>query len=149
MKTIIKLVSLLILLISSCLASADKLSKDEDYLYIATFNVFKLGAVAEKYKAENISEELKDKIPKRIDNIADVLAVGEFELVALQEVAYGHGGEAAMNDLIISLRERHGLEYEVIHSDHIGKGLMKEMISFLYDPTRVTHTRSMQTHIRR
>ncbi|OCQ17940.1 hypothetical protein A7985_25015 [Pseudoalteromonas luteoviolacea] len=94
MRTI-KLVSLLILLITSYIASADKLSKEEGYVYIATFNVYKLGAGAEKYKAEKIPEELKGKIPKRINNIADVLAVGEFELVALQEVAYGHSGEAA------------------------------------------------------
>ncbi|MEP0174598.1 MAG: hypothetical protein ABJH28_08440 [Paraglaciecola sp.] len=114
--------------------SAEKLNKEEGYLYIATFNVFKLGAVASKY-TDSISTE---QIPERITNLANVLAVGDFDLIALQEVAFGEGGERAVSDLINALKDKHGLEYRVVHSQHIGRGLMPEMISFLFDPNEVS-----------
>lgn len=128
-----RILVLILLITHSVFAYAGKLVKEDGYLYVATFNVFKLGAVAPKYK-DNISSE---NIPNRILNLANVLAVGDFDLIALQEVAFGEGGEKAVSDLVKILKSKHGLEYSIVHSEHIGKGLMPEMISFLYDPTEV------------
>lgn len=122
------------LVLFTSLTSAEKLKKEDRYLYIATFNVYKLGAVASKY-TDNINTA---HIPERIINLANVLAVGDFDLIALQEVAFGERGERAVSDLITALKVEHNLEYLVVHSQHIGRGLMPEMISFLYDPNEVT-----------
>lgn len=134
MDRIIKFLVIIFWIVYSSQVAAEKLQKKDGYLYIATFNVFKLGAVDLKYTSGSNSEI----IPARIQNIANVLAVGDFDLIALQEVAHGKGGEAAINDLIKNLKAVHNLEYKAIHSEHIGRGLMAEMITFLYDPNEIS-----------
>ena len=113
------------------------LTKAADHLYLCTFNVYKLGSVAEKYTSleeEGGSEETPEGIPKRIENLAKVLAVGKFDLVVFQEVTDGIQGQAAMTDLVATLRQDHGTSYSFFLSDHIGRGLMAEAIAFMYDP---------------
>jgi hypothetical protein len=141
MKYLMRLVTLFIVsaFCTDSLAD-DKLIKDNDFLYIATFNVYKLGGVDSKYTSleEDISPiEVNGATPQRIKNIANILAVGEFDLVALQEVAFGPLGELAILDLVKWLKSHHGLDYRVINSQHIGRGLMAEMITFLYNPNKV------------
>jgi endonuclease/exonuclease/phosphatase family metal-dependent hydrolase len=112
----------------------DKITKEPGYLYLATFNVYKLGAVDGRYKDV---DDLDSSIPLRIKNLARVLAVGEFDIVALQEVHSGARGHAVVSDLVRALRENHSLGYHYVLSDYIGQGLIPEAIAFLYNPNRV------------
>lgn len=134
-------VAILSLLAVGCLAGsllAQTLQKKADHVYIATFNVYKLGAVADKYsEAEEEIPELTPGIPDRITKLSNVLAVGSFDLVVLEEVAYGPRGEAAMTDLVAALEADHSLHYSFFLSDHIGQGLIPEAIAFMYDPSVV------------
>ena len=60
------------------------------FVYIGSFNVYKLGGVGSRYKnlkrQEDPKVQLGGEAPKRIENVARVLAVGDFDIVALQEV---------------------------------------------------------------
>ena len=135
-----KSVLFLFLLILSSPLSAANINKETCYLYVASFNVYKLGSVDSKYTSieEDMGEEsVTQDIPKRIRNLSDVLSVGKFDLIALQEVTYGLQGEAAIADLIQDLQDRYGLYYRALHSDYIGQGLIAEMITFLYQPSVV------------
>ena len=68
-------------------AYAETLSKLPNHVYIATFNVYILGAVDDKYKdIEDWNAVVSDVIPERIANLAKVIATGGFHIVAIQEV---------------------------------------------------------------
>ena len=84
------LVITLALLHTTVLASS-KIEKAPGFIYIASFNVYRLGAVESRYKTVS---ELNNEIPTRIKNIARVLAVGDFDIIALQEVRAGQSGQA-------------------------------------------------------
>ena len=125
------------LLVTGC-AWADSLSKEPNHVYVCSFNVYKLGAVAPKYRsAEEEVEGDPPHIPDRIRNLANVLAVGKFDLIVLQEVKAGNDGECAVADLVSALRDDHNLEYKCFVSDEIGQGLVPEAIAFIYDETVV------------
>ncbi|MHC4444592.1 MAG: exonuclease/endonuclease/phosphatase family protein [Planctomycetota bacterium] len=113
---------------------AETLVKESNHVYICTFNVYKLGSVDPKYDSlEGDGDVEEDVIPERIKNLANVLAVGRFDLVALQEVTFGEKGEWVIADLVKELKDQHGIEYSYFLSDHIGKGLMPEAMAFLYN----------------
>lgn len=120
-------------------AEVDCPSHGKDEIIVATFNVYKLGSVADKYKRNDVGAE----VPERIGNLAQVLAAGKFDLIALQEVTAGRQGQAALADLVAQLRDIHGLEYKFLLSDCVGqwymrdKELMREAMAFLYDPAKV------------
>ncbi len=139
MKRLFSLLCILTLLITCFSAYADRITKTPNHVYIATFNVFKLGAVDEKYK--NIDDDgsgyTDDTIPQRIENLASVIAVGGFHLVAIQEVRTGKKGYYAIKDLQRALYENHGMRYKFFISDHIGKGLIPEAMAFLYRQHKV------------
>ena len=119
-------------------ASSDRLEKQPGFLYLASFNVYKLGGVEPRYKRlkgiENPDLPPPDHIPDRIRNLARVLAVGDFDLVALQEVHDGAPGKAALSDLVRALNDEHAATYRFILSGGIGDGLIPEAIAFLYKP---------------
>ena len=83
-------VIILALLHATGIASS-KIEKAPGFIYIASFNVYRLGAVESRYKTVS---ELNNEIPTRIKNIARVLAVGDFDIIALQEVRAGQSGQA-------------------------------------------------------
>ena len=92
-RSLIVVVSLLVLVFSGK-ARPETLNKAPDHVYICTFNVYKLGSVADKYLS--LEEEFDvptGGIPDRIKNLASVLAVGRFDMVVLQEVTEGVRGE--------------------------------------------------------
>ena len=68
------------LVVSSVLpAFGQTLTKTPNHVYIATFNVYVLGALDAKY--EDIVDwdpVLDDSIPERISNLANVIAVGGY-----------------------------------------------------------------------
>ena len=104
--------------------------------------MYKLGSVDEKYTSfdEEGDEDNTPtifSIPERIQNLANVLSVGHFDLVVFQEVTDGQRGQAAMTDLVQELHNNHNLDYEYFMSDYIGQGLMAEAIAFMYDPNVV------------
>ena len=121
--------------------ASDRLAKQPGFLYVASFNVYKLGGVKERYTnlkdVENPELPLGGNIPKRIRNVARVLSFGDFDLVALQEVRAGAPGRAAVSDLVRVLNDDHGLSYRFIMSDGIGQGLIPEAMAFLYNSDRV------------
>lgn len=121
------------LFLSSLPAYGDTLSKTPNHTYIATFNVYKLGAVDDKYKdIESWNDNVDTTIPDRIANTAKVIAVGGFHLVAIQEVRSGPKGYFAIKDLQRALKENHGMRYRFFISDYIGMGLVPEATAFLY-----------------
>ena len=91
------LIALIFILMSSQVtADNDRLQKEPDHLYICTFNVYILGNVEAKYTDyESIGDEVIDPnvVPQRIKNLANVLAVGNFDLVCIQEVTAGEKEE--------------------------------------------------------
>ena len=115
--------------------ASSKIEKAPGFIYIASFNVFRLGAIENRY--DTVSE-LNDQIPTRIKNIARVLAVGDFDIIVLQEVRTGQSGQAVMSDLVRVLKDNHGLTYQSILSEAIGRGYkMTEAMAFLYQPNSV------------
>lgn len=123
-----------LLALPSGVRAQDKITKEPGFLYLATFNVYKLGAVDDRY--DNV-DNLNQIIPERIENLARVLAVGGFDIVALQEVHSGPRGHAVISDLIAALRNKYDLGYHYVLSAYIGQGLIPEAIAFLYNPNRV------------
>lgn len=111
-------------------------SASGEEIEICTFNVYKLGAVAEKYDG-TINPE-NDEIPERVLHLASVLTERDFALICLQEVRAGAMGEAVIADLVRALDEFHDVRYDWMLSEHIGQGLIPEAIAFLYDPSRIT-----------
>lgn len=119
--------------------------KDPECLYVCSFNVYKFGAVAEKYTL--MEEEIEEAdlvssttfaVPERVQNVAGVLAVGTFDLIVLQEVAHGAGGKAAVEDLLSVFQETYGLTYQYFLSDDIGPGFgMDECMAFIFNPAVV------------
>jgi len=123
-------------------ASADTLNKAPNHIYISTFNVYKLGAVDDRYKdIETWDADLDETIPERIENLAKVIAVGGFHLVAIQEVRSGPKGYFAIKDLQRALHENHGMNYRFFISDYIGQGLVPEAMAFLYRPHKAKYKR--------
>ena len=121
---------------------SENLSKLNNHVYISTFNVYKLGAVDDRYR--NITtwnENLDANIPQRINNLANVIAVGGFHLVAIQEVQSGPKGYYAIKDLQQSLKVNHNMHYRFFISDYIGQGLIPEAIAFLYRPHKAKYKR--------
>lgn len=106
-----------------------------DELTVCTFNVYKLGAVDEKY--DDVWAGMDEEIPERIQNLAAVLAEEEFDLISLQEVYSGERGHAVIQDLVQALDTFYGRRYDYVLSDYIGQGLIPEAIAFLYDPQTI------------
>lgn len=104
---------------------------------ICTFNVYKLGAVDDKYLDLNGDYLGDEEIPERVQNLANVLVEEELDIIVLQEVHAWERGHAVIRDLIQALDTFHGVRYEYILSDHIGRGLIPEAIAFLYKPGTV------------
>lgn len=132
------LIGLIFILMSSQVtADNDRLQKEPDHLYICTFNVYILGNVEAKYTDyESIGDEVIDPnvVPQRIKNLANVLAVGNFDLVCIQEVTAGEKGEWAVGDLVRELEETHNIEYRYFLSDEIGPGYgITEAFAYLYN----------------
>lgn len=115
----------------------DELTKEPNSVYICTFNVYKLGAVAQKYLPLEDEDDGEPSsvwgTPERIKNLASVLAYGKFDLIVLQELREGSRGDWALSDLAQELEDTHGLKYSHFMSDHIGKGLIPEAMGFLYN----------------
>ena len=135
------LVSSLIVIALPATAS-DMLKREPDFVYIASFNVRMLGNVEKRYRSvvkDTDLQELDGTIPRRISNLANILAFGRFDLVAIQEVKHGPTGHAAVMDLVNALKDRHSLVYNYFLSGEIGPGLRKmpESIAFLYNPETV------------
>ena len=114
------------------------IDKDENSIYIASYNVYKLGDIAQKYKDidDGLTPHSYD-IADRVKNSANLLAAGDFDIITLQEVKDGPGGVAAVLDLVEALQTDHQQHFEVVISDRIGRGLFFETIAFLYKPDRV------------
>ena len=130
--------ALTIVLYAASWTWADSLNKEPDHVYICTFNVYKLGAVASKYRsAEEEIEGEPAHIPERISNLAKVLAVGRFDLIVLQEVKAGEDGKLAVADLVTALSGEHNLSYKFFLSDVIGRGLVDEVIAFIYNESAI------------
>ena len=119
-------------------SAADKIAKEPGFIYIASFNIHILGAVEQRYRdmtEDGDLNKLNDDIPERIANLARVLAVGNFDLIAIQEIKAGYAGHAAMSDLVRTLKAQHNLDYNYLLSEGIGRGYMiSEATAFLYNP---------------
>ena len=127
----------------SQVGAVDRPVKEPGFVYIASFNVYALGGIEDRYTslegAGAPELPLSSAIPDRIRNVARVIAVGEFDLVVLQEVHEGAPGRAAVTDLARVLDEEHGIPYRFVMSDGIGYGFIPEAVAFLYRPGRVRH----------
>jgi endonuclease/exonuclease/phosphatase family metal-dependent hydrolase len=138
----ILLLSLSLILFRCFSVYADTLNKANNHVYIASFNVYKLGGVAIKYKEiDDWEVEVDSSIPTRIANLADVIAVGGFHIVALQEVQSGPKGYFAIKDLQKALKENHNMQYRFFISGYIGRGLVPESMAFLYRPHKAKYKR--------
>lgn len=112
--------------------------KQAGYLYVCTFNVYKLGSIEAKYdQLEEGDAEAETGIPRRIKSLARVLATADFDLIVLQEVTHGEKGQWAVADLVQELNTVHQRQYQFFLSDHIGQGLMPEAMAFIFDPHKV------------
>jgi len=123
-------------------AFGDTLKKSPNHVYIATFNVYILGGVDTKYN--NITEwgaDVDDTIPERITNLANVIAVGGFHIAAIQELQADPKGYFATKDLQHALRKNHNQKYRFFISDYIGRGLIPEVMAFLYRPHKAIYKR--------
>ncbi len=122
-------------------SASGKVKKEPGFVYIASFNIYRFGAIEKRYveiTGDSGLQELDDQIPTRISNLARVLAVGDFDIVAIQEVQDGAAGHAAMSDLIRALRDQHQLVYDYILSEYIGRGYgLCEAMAFLFKPETV------------
>jgi len=143
MKKILAIMSIFLAFITWLPAYGDRLTKTPNHVYVATFNVFKLGAVDAKYKQiEDWDTDVDDDyIPERIANLAKVIAVGGFHLVSIQEVRSGVRGYYAIKDLQKALYKNHRMRYKFFISEHIGKGLIPEAMAFLYRKHKVRNKR--------
>ena len=138
-RTLHSLVLGFIVVLAVPASASDKIEKEPGFLYIASFNVFTLGAVEKRYRDitdDSDLHELDRHLPKRTSNLAHVLAVGGFDIVAIQEVRSGPAGRAVMEDLVSVLKDQHGLAYGYVLSEYIGDGFneFREAIAFLYKP---------------
>jgi|GEM_PF-6821586 len=107
-----------------------------DDLLICSFNVYRLGAVDPKY--ENLQDADDEEIPERVQNLANVLATLDFDLICLQEVHAGERGHAVVGDLVHALDNLHDRRYRYVLSEAIGAGFnMTEAIAFLYNPDSI------------
>lgn len=115
--------------------SGDDPCKEAGHVHIASFNVYRLGAIEARYTRlkKDPENDPRGTIPQRIRNAASVLAAGNFDLVALQEVHADKPGEAALADLVKVLNDEHGMTYQFVLSDGVGEGFaMPEAMGFLY-----------------
>lgn len=142
MKRLCSFIVLVWVLLQGLPAYGDALVKSPNHVYLATFNVYKLGAVADKYREiKDWNAEPEAAIPQRISNLASVIAVGGFHIVAIQEVRSGPKGYFAIKDLQRALHEKHGMNYRFFISDYIGMGLIPEAMAFLYRPHKARYKR--------
>lgn len=112
-----KLLTSFIVLVSFA-GSAQVMQQNDSSLYIASYNIYTFGK--------------NDKV--QVYNAAKVLASGDFDLVALQEVMQD-AGEKAVNNLVLCLKDSFRLNYRVLISPNIGAGYGgQERIAFLYKP---------------
>ncbi len=113
-------------------------------LTVATYNIFSLGNIANKYK-QTKGSYTHDTIPQRIQNNAQVLAKRNLDLISIQEVAASKGGEWALKDLTHELNTKYKKRYKWLHSNPIGLGFgFLESIGFLYDSVKVTSNNKME-----
>lgn len=116
-----------------------------NFLTIASYNIFSLGNIAEKYKITKGSYT-QDNIPQRIQNNAQVLAQRNLDLISIQEVATGDPGEWALRDLTYELNTKHKKSYKWLLSKPIGRGFgFTESIGFLYDSLKVFTDKKMNS----
>ena len=139
---VLSALALSVVVIALPASACDELKGDPGFVYIGSFNIYRLGAVEKRYTKEitgdSSLQELDDTIPPRISNLARVLAVGAFDIVAIQEVQEGAAGHAAMSDLVRALRDDHELVYDYILSEYIGHGYdLSEAMAFLFKPEAV------------
>ncbi len=143
MKRLFTFILATLIMFSWLPAYGDTLTKAPNHLYIATFNVYILGAVDDKYKdIEDLETNVDNTIPERIANIARVIAVGGFHIVAIQEVHAGPKGYFVIKDLQRALHENHNMNYRFFISDYIGPGYgIPEAMAFLYRPHKAKYKR--------
>ena len=135
MKRLVSFILVGLAIFSWLPAHGDTLVKAPNHVYI-------LGAVDDKYKdIEDWNAQVDDTIPERIANLANVIAVGGFHLVAIQEVRSGPKGYFAIKDLQRALRQNHNMHYRFFISDYIGQGLVPEAMAFLYRPYKAKYKR--------
>jgi endonuclease/exonuclease/phosphatase family metal-dependent hydrolase len=122
-------------------ATADTLSKSPNHVYIASFNTYLLGTIEDKYKdIKDWKTPVDDTIPQRIADLAKVIAVGGFHIVAIQEVRSGPGGYFAIKDLKRALKNNHNMYYRFFISDYIGRGYqISEAMAFMYRPHKAKY----------
>lgn len=125
--------------ISLCLQAPaqDRIQKDSNYLYLCSFNIYLFGVLSEKYQSldENFEGSTSVGIPQRIKNLSNVLSVGNFDLIVIQELQDGEAGGWALEDLKTQLNSQLNQNYKAFQSQGIGKGFrMNESIGFIYDP---------------
>lgn len=112
-----KLLTVLLSLISLS-ANAQVMQQDNKSLYIATYNIYTFG----------------NNGNAQIYNAAKVLASGDFDLVAIQEVMQ-EKGQKAVDQMIVYLKDSFNLSYKAVVSPNIGQGLNgQERIAFVYKP---------------
>lgn len=117
---------------------SNTLYTNDNFLYIASYNIFNLGHIASKYKKPQGAHS-SDSIPQRIQNNAQLLAKRNLDLIVLQEVVAGKSGEWALADLTHQLNTNYGKRYKWLLSKEIGPGFgFRESIAFLYDSIKVT-----------
>ncbi len=126
--------------------NAQVVKSRKTYLNICSFNVYLLGAVADRYKeiddaADDSDFQRSDSsyfIPKRVYNCAEVLSKGHFELIVFQELVTGAPGDSVMADLAKVMNTKYKRNYKWFTSGNIGKGFrIYESMGFLYDSTKV------------
>ncbi len=112
-----KLLLTLISFVTSA-AFAQVMKQDANALYIGTYNIYTFGKHGDT----------------QIFNGAKVLASGDFDLVAIQEVM-GTKGEESVSVLTKYLKDSFNLNYASVVSADLGQGLGgQERIAFLYKP---------------
>jgi len=133
----------MLFLLITCIAHSDTLTKKPNNLYLATFNVYIFGALSDKYQGElDWTSAPTGPVPLRIKHLANVIAVGGFDLIALQEVKSGPSGYWAVKDLVKELHDVHGMNYRFFLSDPIGPGFrIEEVMAFLYRPHKAHYRR--------
>lgn len=115
-------VSLFLLFSNAVVLFSQSISKDEDRLYVASYNIYTLGKNTQHGQAYNN---------------AVILAEARFDLIAVQEVM-GEEGEQELGQIIRYLNDSFNLTYAYLVSTNIGQGFGgQERIGFIYDPDRI------------
>jgi len=118
-------------------SAEDVLEKKPNHVYICSFNIYLFGKIVSKYANPTgpVPGATTRPVPQRITNLAKVLAVGRFDLIAIQEVEAGGPGLWALRDLANELSKLTKFDYTFFQSDYIGRGFrMRESIAFVFNP---------------